>query len=204
MRRFWWVTTVLTVVLAVAVVALWFYLDRIGQRYRERLHEVRTRLHGLDEVLPFEPPARTDPARFDVYLGVRRAVTDVWRERESREHKALDHGVETRLAMLDALATALSQGQMSFREYRFLAGRYHAILARGADPAAPEALRNLLAAWRTTLRSSRYADGLPLPEPWKDAPAAEVALIVARVQPLMESMAADWLLHVLRDLGPGG
>ncbi len=196
MRRFWVITTVMMVLVAAGALIFYFFLIGVQKDYIERLDAAKQKLQPLDERFAFTEPVIMQPERWEAFLRVRAAVTQTWKEWQDKEESSFD-ALKTQTAQLDTLAAALEAESMSLREYRFMSGRYRGIAARGRDSQAPQPERELYAAWGT-LGQERFQEAVRTP--WHDAPAPDLRLVHGSTQTLINTLGADRLFVILKDL----
>jgi len=156
------------------------------QALRKVFEERAEDLRAVDGLLPWTPRATLDPTRFPVYLEVRGAVSEAYRERIAERQGGAFHARETSNDLLRLLRQELQEKKMSLAEYHATAARWRALLAR------PE-FGELQAAWRATVTTSAHPDGLPLPEPAADASEKEREQLRRYRALLEQSMYADLL-----------
>jgi len=143
-------------------------------------------LRETNQRFPYRPPPTLDPARFQVYLGVRQIVAREFEARIHEHSRNKFHARRTHNELLKILRLRLDEKQMSLLEYRTAAARWRALLGRREFP-------GLQAAWRATVTTTEHSSGLPLPEPATDATSQEIELIRRYARLLEESMYADLL-----------
>jgi hypothetical protein len=201
MRLFWIAATI--VLLVVLAGAIWLYaeLHAVQSKYEREFDERRQAFRALDAKFPYAAPAAIPPDRFDAYLRVREKAASTFRERSRAPSEGLGHPLDTKIAMLRALAEAMEAERMGLREYATLSRRMQAVVARGRDASAPEPLRRLYAAWRRELATRRHPEGPPLPEPDRNAPQSDVELVIARADAIEASMDADLLAPLVEEIG---
>lgn len=200
MRVFWIVTTLVIVLIGGG--SVWFYLqlDAIQKRYEREFAEEETRFRGLDTRFPFHPPPALPADRLDAYLRVRAVAAEVFDGRSRESSTDMYHAHATQILMLRAMAAQMDKESMSLREYASLSRRVHGILARGVAETAPAPLQELHRDWKRTLTTTKYPQGLPLPEPDASTPQSDVDLVVARAEALRESMTGDMLVAIVQQM----
>lgn len=191
---------IVSVVGVVIVAGVAFFAANVLSDFSEKDQALRTifeqraaALRETDRRFPFEPRAALDPARFQVYLEVRRTVAREFEARIQEHARNRFHARRTHNELLRILRALLDEKQMSLLEYRTTAARWRALLGRREFPA-------LQAAWRATVTTAEHSGGLPLPDPATDATTREIELIRRYARLLEESMYADLLDPLLDTL----
>lgn len=194
---------IVSVVGLVVVVGVALFAAKVLSDFSEqdaelrRVFEQRTvALRETDTRFPYQPRAALDPARFPVYLEVRQTVARGFEARIQEHARNKFHARRTHNELLKILRFELEAKRMSLLEYRTTAARWRALLGRTEFP-------GLQAAWRTTVTTTEHANGLPLPDPARDAAAGEIELIRRYERLLAESMYADLLDPLLDALAEG-
>lgn len=201
MRIFWIATTIVLLVVLGGAVWLYAELHAVQSKYDREFEERRQAFRTLDAKFPYAAPPAISADRFDAYLRVRAKVAAAFKERAEAPSEGLGHPLETKIAMLRAMAEAMEAERMGLREYAALSRRMQTAIARGRDADAPEPLRRLRAAWVHELASRRHPEGPPLPEPDPTAPPSDVELVIARAEAIERSMDADLLAPLVEELG---
>ena len=181
------VTLALLVALMVyALVILGQYSD-LEETLAEDYVAASTKLQELDKRFP-DPNAKTiDAKRFAVWLEARGGMAELLTEAFKDPEKVSGFQVrKTRNKALARLADLLDQRSMGIGEYDAISTRWHTILARPEFTAAQDK-------WRAIVRTQSTPEGMPLPEPAKDATPEELALIRKHLARLIETMDADKL-----------
>ncbi len=159
--------------------------DKLSETLQERTEDLR----ALDRRYPYTPRKTLDPARMPLYLEVRKETARVFRKRiDDLSHGvSVFHAKETRNEVLLVLTRELNARKMSLAEYRAITARWQSLLARGDR-------LGLTGEWRRIVTSEQHPKGLPLPEPAKDTPKAELELFRASENALAASLHADLLV----------
>jgi hypothetical protein len=149
-----------------------------------------------DGLFPYAGGPRLDPVRFPTWLEVRREMAREFAARVAEPSSGSFHARETMNLLLARLREELVERKMGFSEYRATARRWRELLA------LPE-FEDLRGSWRRRTATTGRPDGLPLPEPSKDAQEKELEQIRRYARLLDESMEADLLDEVLAGIGKG-
>ncbi|MHC4547541.1 MAG: hypothetical protein ACYTEZ_02095 [Planctomycetota bacterium] len=166
---------------------------RREQELREVFEERAEDLRATNERFPFAARPTLDPARFQLYLEVRKAVAREFEERIGEHARNTFHARRTHNHLLRTLRLELEKRGMSFEEYRTTGLRWRALLARSE-------FGKLQEAWRATVSTPKYPDGLPLPPPAGGATPKEIEVVERYARLLEESMHADLLDPLLDEI----
>jgi hypothetical protein len=149
-----------------------------------------------DGLFPHAASPRLDPARFPVWLEVRGEVARHVAARVGEPSAGDFHTKETVNELLARLREELVGRKMAFSEYRATARRWRHLLA------LPE-FGELQGTWKRRTATRKLPDGIPLPEPARDAESKEIEQIRRYERLLESSMDADLLDPVLDGIGKG-
>jgi len=155
-----------------------------------------TALRATNTRFSYTPGKTLDAARFAVYLEARTAVAREFAIRIQEHSKNTFHARRTHNALLAVLRAQLNERKMSLKEYRTIAARWRALLAR-------KEFGGLQEMWRATVNTERAPEGLPLPPPANDAQPAELELIRKNKKVLEETLHADLLDPLLDEIAAG-
>ena len=172
-------------------------LGDYARKDKELLEDYEARVAALRATngrFSFQPSRSLDATRFEVYLACREAVSEEFEARIQQYSQNAFHARRTHNELMAILRAQLNERKMSLREYRAIAGRWRALLAR--TEFAP-----LRETWRLTVTTPREPGGLPLPPPAQDAQAPELDLIAKHRKRLAETMHADLLDPLLDEIG---
>jgi len=195
---------ILSLVALVAILGLSFYAMKVMGDFHRRDLELREafdaaakKLLATDERFPYVARPDLDPARFPVWLEIRKNVATAFAARAGERARNAFHARETRMEMLGLLEADLLERKMGLSEYRATAARWRALVALPA-------FADLQRAWRARTATPRQAEGLPLPPPADDATEKELEIVRRYARLLEESMDADLLDPTLDGIGTPG
>jgi len=180
--------TVALVMLCTLLGYSYFVLDGF-QKYKQKLSDdylaaVKT-LQQVDRDFPDKSRGTFKTTRYDDWLAVRTAASDVFAERFKNPETASNLTMRrARIEMLERVATELQAHKLGLKEYCAISARWRSIVA------LPE-FGKLQQEWRKAVRVQTDPNPMPLPSPAKDARADEIAWVRQHAPALTASMRVD-------------
>ena len=180
--------TVCLVMVSALLAYSYFVLDGF-QKYKTKLADdyvaaVKS-LQQIDREFPDKSGGTFQTTRYDDWLAVRSAASDVFAERFKNPETASNLTMRrTRIDMLEAVATELQAHKLGLKEYCAISARWRSIVA------LPE-FGKLQQEWRKAVRVQTDPNPMPLPSPAKDARTDEIAWVRQHAPALIASMRVD-------------
>ncbi len=166
----------------------YFVLDGF-QKYKQKLSDdylaAVKALQQIDRDFPDKSGGTFKTTRYDDWLAVRSAASDLFAERFKDPETASNLTMRrTRIDMMERVATELQAHKLGLKEYCAISARWRSIVA------LPE-FGSLQQEWRKAVRVQTDPEPMPLPSPAKDARTDEIAWVRQHAPTLTDSMRVD-------------